>query len=166
MKRWVVILVVGLFILFGTGQAQSYVGFGLSYVALTAPPQYGLPILPELQVGGLTAPEFGSVKLRASLGTLLLFSNIGFDALASIPFPNASLRLYLGGGPNVLVLMGGDTLPGQESPFVFFGLHGTVGVEPLMGSFRPFAELQPAAAFRSRELVIGLRARAGLNFYF
>lgn len=130
-RRW---LLLGLAVLgLGWGQAQSnYFGLGAS---LSGSSQYGLKYglapLVSVQIGGRAAPEFGGLELRATFDTLLLFSNVGLDALTSVRYPDASLRLYFGGGPDVLVFMRVDPLPGQEGPLVFFGAHGTVGLESL-----------------------------------
>ena len=165
LKRWV----VGVAVLVCTvGQAQgSYVGVGGSYLTSSA---YGSVPLVSVQIGGLAAPEFGGLEVRAALDTLVLFSNLGLDALASVPLPDALLRLYFGGGPDVLVFAPLDSVPGEERLPVSFGLHGTVGLEVLPGGLtrgvRPYAELQPAAALLYGEFVFGLRARAGLNFSF
>jgi hypothetical protein len=165
MKRWGILCLA--VCVFSAGHAQgTYVGVGVSRVLWTTPLQYGIPLLPELQVGGHVAPEFGSFEIRASLGSLLLFSHIGVDALASFPFPEASLRLYLGGGPDVLVFLTGHSLQENSSVFPFFGLHGTVGLELLTQTIRPFLELQPAATYIDGEPIFGVRARAGMNFYF
>lgn len=162
-RRW---LLSGLAVLgLGWGQAQGYYGLGAS---LSSSSQYGLkyglaPLL-SAQIGGPAAPEFGDFELRATFDTLILFSNVGLDVLTSVHYPEASLRVYLGGGPDVLVFMAVDPLPGQEGPLVFFGAHGTVGLESLSGGVRPFAELQPAAALIYREPVFALRLRVGVNF--
>jgi hypothetical protein len=146
------------------GYAQkTYFGVGGSYVVSSA--YVSVPLL-SLQVGGPTAPEFGSLEVRAAFDTILLFSNLGIDVLASGRPADAPKRVYFGGGPDILVFAPLDSVPGQERLPVSFGLHGTVGLEFLSGTAGPFAELQPAAAFLDGNLVSGLRARAGLNFYF
>lgn len=164
-RRW---LFLGLAVLgLGWGQAQSnYFGLGAS---LSSSSQYGLkyglaPLL-SVQIGGPgpAAPEFGSFELRATFNTLILFSDVGLDALTPVRYPDASLRLYLGGGPDVLVFATMDPPPGSEGLLVFFGAHGTVGLESLSGGVRPFAELQPAAALIYNEPVFGLRLRVGIN---
>jgi hypothetical protein len=148
---------------FGCGSAQkSHFGVSASFLHSS---EYDFIPFPGGQLGRLAAPEFGSLELRATFDTILLFSNIGFDAFASVRFPGAPLRVYLGGGPDVLVFMAGNALPGQEGPLVFFGAHGMVGLEPLSGNVRPFAELQPAAAFIYGEPVFGLKLRPGVNVY-
>jgi len=157
-SRWILLRLAVLGI--GWGQARSYYGLGVS---LSSSSEYSLVPLLSVQVGGPAAPEFGSLELRATLDTVLLFSNVGFDAFASVRYPDAALRLYLGGGPDVFVFMAVDPPPGWEGPQVFFGAHGTVGLEALTGSVRPFAELQPAAALIYNEPVFGLRLRVGLN---
>ena len=160
MKR-VLLLVTLAFLGSGMSRAQgSYFGFGAS---LSRSSQYGLTPLLSAQIGRPAAPEFGGFELRATFDTLILFSDVGLDALTSVRHPDASLRLYLGGGPDVLVFMAVDPLPGQEGPLVFFGAHGTVGLEALTSGVRPFAELQPAAALIYDEPVFGLRLRVGLN---
>ena len=166
LRRWTV--GVAALLVCAMGQAQSrYVGVGGSYLASSA---YGSVPLVSVQVGGMAAPEFGGFEVRAALDTLVLFSNISLDALASVRLPDASLRLYFGGGPDVLVLAPLDSVPGEERLPVSFGLHGTAGLEVLpgvlTGSVRPYAEFQPAAALLYGELVVGFRARAGVNFYF
>lgn len=145
-----------------THAQETYFGGGAAFITSSA---YGPAPLLSAQIGRLTAPEFGSLELRATFDTLLLFSNVGFDAFTSVRFPSASSRVYLGGGPDVLIVTAVDTLPLGEGPQVFFGAHGTVGLEPLSGSVRPFAELQPAAALIYGEPVFGLRLRAGVNVY-
>ncbi len=131
---------------------------------------YGSVPLMSVQVGGIAAPEFGGLEVRAALDTLVLFSNLGLDALASVGLPDASLRLYLGGGPDVLVFAPLDSVPGEERLPVSFGLHGTAGLEVLpgvlTGGVRPYTEFQPAAALLYGEFVFGLKVRAGLNFSF
>lgn len=160
--RWLLALLAVSALSFAHAQ-ESYFGVGGSYVVSSA--YASVPLL-SLQVGGPTAPEFGSFEVRAALDTVLLFSDIGFDAFASVRLTDAPLRVYFGGGPDIVVFAPLDSVPGQERLPVSFGLHGTVGLEFLSGTARPFAELQPAAAFLYGNLVSGLRARAGLNFYF
>ncbi len=146
---------------FASGHAQkTYFGVGGSHVTSSA---YALVPLVSLQVGGPTAPEFGSSEVRAALDTILLFSNRGIDVFASVCPADAPLQVYFGGGPDILVFAPLDSVPGQEHLPVSFGLHGTVGLEPLGGSVRPFAEMQPAAALIYSEPVFGLRLRAGVN---
>lgn len=157
-RRWPLLglAVLGL----GAGGAQeAYFGLGASYVTSSA---YAAVPLVSLQVGGPTAPEFGRLEVRAALDTILLFSNLGIDVFASVRPADAPLRLYVGGGPDILVFAPLDSVPGQERLPVSFGLHGTVGLEAL-GAVRPFAELQPAVALIYQKPVFGLRLRVGLN---
>lgn len=164
--RLLYVLVATLAIPVGYTQG-SYVGVGGTWQTSSAYPS--VPLV-SVQIGGPTAPEFGSLEVRAALDTVLLFSNLGVDAFASVRLPDASLRIYFGGGPDVLVLITGHAPPGREGAQVFFGAHGTVGLEVLAGvltrGVRLYAELQPAAALLYGEPVFGLRARAGLNFYY
>ncbi len=154
-----VFVVLGL----GVAQAQTYIGVGGTWLASSA--YSSVPLL-SVQVGGQTAPEFGRVEVRAAFDTILIFSNLGVDALASAHFEDASLRVYFGGGPDVLIFVTSDSVPDQERLPVSFGIHGTAGLEFFTGNVRPFAELQPAATLLYDGPVFGLRARAGLNFYF
>lgn len=55
-----------------THAQKTYFGVGGSYVTSSA---YASVPLVSLQVGGPTAPEFGSLEVRAALDTILLFSN-------------------------------------------------------------------------------------------
>lgn len=149
---------------FASAHAQkTYFGVGGSYVTSSA---YASVPLVSLQVGGPTAPEFGSLEVRAALDTILLFSNLSIDVFASVRPADAPLRVYFGGGPDILVFAPLDSVPGQERLPVSFGLHGTVGLEPLTGSVRPFAELQPAAALLYGDPVFGFKLRVGINVYF
>ena len=155
-------------LVFSSGYAQrTYVGVGGSYVVSSAYPS--TPLV-SLQIGGPTAPEFGGLEARAALDTILIFSNLSLDVFAPVSPLDAPVRLYLGGGPDIMIFAPLDQPPGEASLPVSFGLHGTAGLElrpgALMGGVRPFAELQPAAAFLSGDVVYGLRARAGLNLYF
>ena len=54
----------------GAVQAQTYVGVGGTWLASST---YGSVLLPSVQIGGPTAPEFGGLELRVALATLLLF---------------------------------------------------------------------------------------------
>lgn len=159
LKRTLLLLLV---CVFSSAQAQSYIGVGGAWQTSSA---YGSAPLVSIQVGGQAAPEFGRLEVRAALDTLLLFSNLSLDAFASVRLHDTLLRVYFGGGPDVLIFAPLDSIPGQERFPVSSGLHGTLGLEFLTGSVRPFAELQPAAALYG-EPVVGLKARAGVNVYF
>lgn len=156
------------FLVLAVGHAQkNYIGVGASLVALSTY-GYDVPPLLSVQVGEPAAPAFGGLEARAALDTILIFSNLSVDVLASVRPPDALLRLYFGGGPDVLIFAPLDSPPEQEQGLapVFFGLHGTAGLELLTGNARPFAELQPAAALLYGSFVYGLKGRAGLNLYF
>lgn len=162
MKRASLLLLV----VFGlaSAQAQTYIGVGGAH--LTSSAAYGWVPLVSIQVGGRAAPEFGHLEVRAALDTLLLFSDLSLDVFASVRLYDAQLRVYFGGGPDVLIFAPLDSIPGQERLPVSLGLHGTLGLELLRGTIRPFAELQPAAALLYGEPAFGLKARAGVNVYF
>lgn len=160
MKRTLLLL---LFYTFSSAQAQSYIGVGGAWQTSSA---YSSVPLVSIQAGGRAAPEFGHLEVRAALDTLLLFSNLSVDVLSSVRLHDASLRVYFGGGLDVLIFAPLDSIPGQERFPVSFGFHGTLGLEFLTGGVRPFAELQPAAAFLYGKPVFGLKARAGVNVYF
>lgn len=160
MKRTALFLLI--FCTLASAQAQTYFGIGGARLISS----FGSVPLVSVQVGGRTTPEFGHLEVRAAFDTLLLFSDLSLNAFASVRFPDASLRVYFGGGPDVLIFAPLDSIPGQERLPVSFGLHGTLGLEFLSGAIRPFTELQPAAALLYGEPVLGLKTRAGVNVYF
>ncbi len=155
-------LVLVIFCALASAQAQTYFGVGGARLISSS----GSVPLVSVQVGDQAAPEFGHLEVRAAFDTLLLFSDLSLDVFASVRFPDASLRVYFGGGPDVLIFAPLDSIPGQERLPVSLGLHGTLGLEFLNGAIRPFTELQPGAALLYGEPVFGLKARAGVDVYF
>ena len=97
MKRTSLLLLVVLGL--ASAQAQTYIGVGGARLASSA---YGSVPLVSIQVGGRAAPEFGHLEVRAALDTLLLFSDLSLDAFASVRLHGTLLRVYFGGGPDVL----------------------------------------------------------------
>lgn len=154
MERWLIILlmVCG----FSSARAQEgYFGVG---TALFTNFSGGFSVFPTLafQGGCLIAND---LELRATLDTVFIGSDLGVDLLYTFEIPNASLKGYIGGGPDLFfVFFGGGA----------FGLHGTFGVETVSASTRFFAEVQPI--YTSNLFTEGggvvLKVRTGVNLPF
>jgi len=131
-------------------QAQSYFGVGASVVNLFIP-------LPSVQVGGPVAER---VELRITLDSVLVINDLGLDVLYTFPIPDAPLKGYVGGGPDVVWVLIAGGRP-------FLAAHATAGLEYLTDNLGIYGELQPLLPVLGTEgTPVFLKLRAGVNFYF
>ena len=147
MKR-LTLLWLALYLNFAVAEG-GFVGGGLSL--------YGfLPML-SVQAGVDIAQN---VTLRGNLDSLILVNVLSGDLLYTFP---ETPFLYAGGGPDMIVLL--NPPPESGYPNVFFGLHGTLGVQLHQEAGAYFFELQPALGFldASQRYV---KFRAGFDYYF
>lgn len=118
MKRlWALI-----FLVFAFGSAQGYyAGGGLGYSSL---PQEQ-PLFFGVHAGYLD----GALEFRVGAETNLAYTAVSADVMYAFQFPNA--RLYVGGGPDALILGTAEVFP---------AIHTVFGGEYSLGRFGIFAE--------------------------
>ena len=117
---------------------------------------------PSFQFGTEVAPHF---EIRGSLTTLIFVSVLSVDALYVASLPEPTLRFYLGGGPDMALVI--PIFSPDLPPLIpFIAVHATAGLEyrhnELIGLY---AEGQPFLIFGG-DLTPGVRLRSGVNFHF
>ena len=116
---------------------------------------------PSLQFGSSVSPQF---EVRGAFATLIYVSVVSADALYTNHFSNPSLRYYLGGGPDLALIL--PILADETSSLRYFALHLTAGLEYRASSvIGLYAESQPFIIF-STNITPGVRLRTGVNFHF
>lgn len=101
------------------------------------------------------------LRLRATLDSLFVVNILSGDVIYT--FPTEPFTWYVGAGPDMVSLL--NLPPDAEYPPVFFGVHGTVGVEYRRDALGYFLEVQPGLGFLDASQRY-LRTRLGVNVYF
>ncbi len=152
MKRLLLLCLFVTLSFFSTSSAQSrdaYFGVGGSFFFL-------VPLL-SIQAGGAVSD---AIELRANLDTLIAANLLGGDVLYTL-FPDPSVKVYLGAGPDFIFF------PGLGGGFDF---HATAGVEYRTGEgFGPVGIYGEVKPFLRTTFAVGFPIfvlRGGVNFHF